>query len=137
MLNKIKVTGMLLICLYFTTSLSAQTWTTDIQNLITEINSMDLNSGIINSWESKLETVLNAVYNKSLIADNEQTYSQMINSLDALLNALKSKEGKILAAEEYSFLVAEINRIWGKVKYYNRDCPICGGYICVPPCPNA
>lgn len=81
-----------------TASITVLTQTEAVQEVVTEINGLDINSGIKNSLTSKLDEAL-----KSLDKGNIEP---AINILEAFINAVEAQRGKALTEAEADGLIA-------------------------------
>jgi len=78
----------------------------EILNLIDDIDSMNLQQGIDNSLDSKLESALD-----SLEALNAGQRNDAINKLYAIINAVEAQRGNKITDEQADYLVSEAQRI--------------------------
>lgn len=77
-----------------------------IQNLIDTVLSLNLQQGITNSLDAKLETALSAL-------DDVNTNNDVaaLNSLNALINAIEAQRGDKITGEEADDLIAAVQAI--------------------------
>ena len=117
-------------------SLNCQTYTTvtnDILFLVLTVEEMNIQSGIWNSLDAKLDAALNAI--DDLNANNDKA---ALNSMVAFTNAVEAQQGKQISDFDAALLLIDANIIISKLeRIVSGVCPICGGTTCVPPCPNA
>ena len=117
-------------------SLTCQTYTTvtnDILFLVLTVEEMNIHTGISNSLDAKLESALKAL--DDLKENNDKA---ALNSMDAFVNAVEAQRGNFISEFNASLLLLDANIIISKIeRIVSGVCPICGGVICVPPCPNA
>ena len=103
-----------------------------VQNLINKLDALLLdgivNEGQANSMYQKLDNAMKSVANDKPSATNQ--LQALINEVEGYIN------GGNLSSVEGQSLIVSANNIIG---WLNGDgtCPICGGTVCIPPCPNA
>jgi len=77
-----------------------------VENLIDSVESMNLQQGIDNSLDAKLDAVLNALDDL-----NENNDVAAINSLEAFINAVEAQRDKKITNEQADILVADAQEI--------------------------
>jgi len=77
-----------------------------VQNLIGDIESMNLQQGINNSFDAKLQNVQDSL--EALNADNR---NDAINKLNAFINSVEAQRDNKISNEQADYLVAETQRI--------------------------
>ena len=80
--------------------------TKPIEDLIEDIENMNLQQGIDNSLDAKLEASLDA-----LDALNSEQRNDAVNKLCAFMNAVEAQRGNKLTEEQADYLIAEAQRI--------------------------
>ena len=101
------------------------------EDLIATVESMNLQQGIENSFDVKLEAVQDA-----LVAANAGVREDAVNKLEAFINAVEAQRGKVLTDEQANLLVNYANRIIEALSEPPAsECP-CGipGCSCLPSC---
>ena len=105
-----------------------------ILDLVLQVEDMNLQSGISNSLDAKLQSALDAL--DDINSNNDVA---AINSLEAFVNAVEAQRGKKISNEIADSLIDDADFIIVYLDHYIHYgvCPICGGTCCIPPCPYA
>ncbi|MFC1512284.1 hypothetical protein ACFL5H_03715 [Candidatus Latescibacterota bacterium] len=104
-----------------------------IQVLIDLVDEINLQTGIINCLDAKIETVKRAL---SDINDNNDLAA--LNAIKTLISIVEIQRGKQLTEDQANILIEAAGPLCDDIEWWvTGTCPICGGTVCVPPCPNA
>ena len=101
-----------------------------IQTLKTDVINLNLDQGISTSLQARLDAALGILYDSNYHNDDAATHL-----LEGFKNTVLAQRGNNISITDADNLTTDAEMII--LNLSSELCPICGGTVCVPPCPNA
>jgi len=101
-----------------------------IQTLKADVISLNLAQGLNSNLLSKLDVALR------LASDNNQNNDSAVSHImGAFINVVAAHSGNDIPPDIAADLTLDAEHVIWEIS--GGTCPICGGAVCLPPCPNA